>query len=281
MPIKRFSLQRGSRVLHKVGAVLTPADDLIENNIQAKAIKINLATRLELAPSKVSKYLKVRIGQSIDVGQLLCELKLIFGFISSNVYSPVSGIIESFSDKTGELSIRLYSKRSLIKSGLFGTISKIDENFIDIEFNGNSSAGSCGFGSMVFGKGVYIDSNTDVIKILESNDEEIILCCEHSDVLTGINIPFFVKGIIVRNSSLEWIKKITYSDSPLCDMRLSPKISVIILDKFTTKPDHKINNDFLKSFDSTNISLFPFTQIRAGAVRPEVILSMPNSRISI
>ncbi len=113
-------LKVSSRIRHRVRRVLTIAGDVlvkVGDHVAARDVvaqtfmpgevtPINLANALSLPPGDVPECMLKQQGDRIEVGEALARTKGIFGLFKSEYRSKVPGTIESISKVTGQLIVR-------------------------------------------------------------------------------------------------------------------------------------------------------------------------------
>lgn len=106
-------LHRCRRILPLPGEVLVrPGQRVAARDIAAQTLMpgdvtpVNVANLLSISPGEVPACLLKREGESIDVGEPLARSKGIFGFFQAECASPVRGVVESISPVTGQVMLR-------------------------------------------------------------------------------------------------------------------------------------------------------------------------------
>ena len=67
---------------------------------------LNVAARLSIDPVKVPRALLKPIGSAVDAGETVARGRSLFGLLTQNAIAPVAGTIESVSAVTGQLILR-------------------------------------------------------------------------------------------------------------------------------------------------------------------------------
>ncbi len=99
LPLKgEVLVQAGQRV----DADTVVARALLPGNIQA----IRAAEKLGVTPAEAVQLLKKQAGDTVAVDELLAETKGLFGLFGVKLHAPVGGIIEYISPLTGTLGVR-------------------------------------------------------------------------------------------------------------------------------------------------------------------------------
>lgn len=94
------------QVLVKAGDAVGPQDVVARTELPGNVQTINLASRLGVGPGGIPQALRKRVGSDVRSGELLAETQGLFGFARRNVVAPADGFIESVSPVTGQLVLR-------------------------------------------------------------------------------------------------------------------------------------------------------------------------------
>lgn len=104
---------RKERKLPLPGEVLVDVGDAVEARTVVATTRlpgdvhlINVANALSIPESDVEQHLTVIKGQPIAEGALIAETKGLFGLFKSQCYAPVAGVLESISTVTGQAVLR-------------------------------------------------------------------------------------------------------------------------------------------------------------------------------
>ena len=208
---------------------------------------IKLADQLGVEAKDVRPFLKVKDGDAVEVGDLVAEGKKMFGlFKAPTATSEYKGTIESFSEVTGNLLVRAPSIPIEMNAYIEGTVAEIlPEEGAIIETRGAMVQGIFGVGGERLGK----------IRVAVADHEEI-LDVKHI-------LPTDAGNIIVGGAGVTAaaIKKVT--------------------EGFGFLPMAQRTFDLLKTLDGQSSSINGATQIRAGVIRPEVIVPNPGQTDSV
>jgi hypothetical protein len=94
------------QVLVKAGDHVGPQDVVARTELPGNVQTIHLASRLGVDPGRVQQALRRRVGSDVRSGELLAESSGLFGFARRTVVAPAAGFIESVSSVTGQLVMR-------------------------------------------------------------------------------------------------------------------------------------------------------------------------------
>lgn len=121
--IKRKLLGSGN-LTASLNQEVTPNDILGRSIANAGFSTIELAKLLGVGNGSAVKYLKKPIGQNIYKGELLAYKKGFFG--EKVITSPTDGIIDSYDEKNGFLTIKYITKEIPLTAGVYGIIDMVD-----------------------------------------------------------------------------------------------------------------------------------------------------------
>ena len=94
------------RVLARVGDSVRADQIVARCELPGNVQTVNLAARLALDPPRVSGALKKPIGSAVQAGERIAESKSLFGLVTNHVEAPATGTLESVSSITGQLILR-------------------------------------------------------------------------------------------------------------------------------------------------------------------------------
>ena len=279
LPLKgKVVVQKGDKV---------KADDLVaETSLPGSVLPMNIANKLGITPAQVMQFIKVKPGDQIKKGQILAEDNGLFGlgFFKSSVKSPIDGEVESVSHLTGQAMLREPRIPVQIKAFIEGIIvDVVPEEGVVIE---NKSAYIQG----IFG---ICGETSGEIKMLctepsqQLTPEMITADCAGKLVVGGSLTPLEtimkakeigVNGIITGGVDDQDIKKLLGHDIGVA-ITGHENLGITILCTEGFGPIKMADKTFqlLKQFEGKKASMHGKTQIRAGVIRPEIIIPLQFS----
>ena len=271
------------KVLVKTGDKVK-ADDLVaETHLPGNVLPMNIANKLGITPEQVNQYIKIKAGDFITKGQVLAENNgfLGLGFFKSSVQSPIDGEVESVSQLTGQCMLREPRIPVQIKAFIDGIIvDVIEDEGVVIE---NKSAYIQG----IFG---ICGETSGIIKIVVKEPTQnltpdlITPDCKDKLIVGGSLTPIEsiikakemgVRGIITGGIDDGDIKKLLgYDIGVAITGHENLGITILVTEGFG--PIKMADKTFalLKQFEGKQASMHGKTQIRAGVIRPEVIIPL-------
>lgn len=99
-------LPMAGEVLVQVGQQVSAQQVVARTWLPGEVTLVNAAHRLGVEPAEVPGLMQVQVGQPVQAGQLLAQTRGLFGLFRSQLLAPTSGVIESISGVTGQIILR-------------------------------------------------------------------------------------------------------------------------------------------------------------------------------
>jgi transcription antitermination factor NusG len=277
------------KVLVKKGDKVTPDTIVASTNLPGNVQMLKVNNLLNIEPQDVKNCLKVKEGDVVKKGDLVAETAGIFGMFKSSVESPVDGTIESISDTTGRVVVREAPVPVEIDAYVQGQIEEIiPEEGIVLTSNAAFIQGIFGIAGEKRGK----------IKILVSNPEdeiteEMISADLKGKIVVGgsfISLAAYKKAINLKVAGVV-VGGFNYFDlKAVLGYNLGVAITgtedlataLIVTEGYGSIPMSNATFSLLQTYDGQEASVNGATQIRAGVIRPEIVipLSEDSSNLS-
>ena len=266
-------------VYPKVGDVVNYDDIVAKTEISGDPEILKLAMQLGLEPEDCQKFMTKQIGDVVEKGETIAFYSALWGLIKKDIKTPVTGTIESYSDVTGQLILRGAPIPVEIDAYIPGKVIEVmpREGAI-IETNAAFIQGIFGIGGEIHG---------DIHVIVSGNDQTLeadMITEEHNDkvLISGnmvtldalrkaveVGVAAIVSGG-VRHDDL-----ITFTGEEIGVAITGQEelgLTLIITEGFGRMNMSLRTFDLLKEFDGFRASVNGTTQIRAGVLRPEIII---------
>ena len=263
------------------------ADDVIaKTDLPGNVNMLKVANLLNISPADIHDVLIIKEGDSVNEGDLIAQTDGLFGFFKSDVRSPISGTIESISDVTGQIVMREAPMPVEVDAYVGGIVSDVikDEGVI-IESEVAYVQGIFGIGG---------ESRGDLQVIVDSREEEItenLINDSHSGkILVGgsfISLDAYkkaiglnVKGIVVGGFNYFDLEDILgYTLGVAITGTEDLVTSLIVTEGYGNIKMSERTFNLLKSHDGKFVSINGATQIRAGVIRPEIVIPLDANQI--
>ena len=282
--VRELPLQ--GKALVSVGDAVSANQDVLSAELPGDLEIVRIADRLGIEPDEVESGLQVRPGVTVTEGQLLCEVKTFFGLFTQSLKSPLAGTVEFFTSANGHIGIRRPSVPMTVKAYIDGHIVEVvPGHSVTIESNAAILQGIFGVGGEQLGTVRVLDVGSDEIvnlRTLEKRKADL----PHAILIGGMT--FSVEAL--RYAALHHVSAVVTGSVDAVTLRefVGYEIGVsitgdepvpfsfIITEGFGALPISERAMALAKKTNNKAASANGTTQVRAGAVRPEVII--PNSR---
>jgi len=271
------------QVLAKIGDKVKAEDVVAETLLPGKVVPFNLANKLGVTPAQLAGYIKIEPGQQITKSTVLAQTKGIFGlgFMKSEVLSPVDGEVESVSAVTGQVLLREPRIPVQVKAFMDGIVTNVIEGEgVIIENKSAYIQGIFGIGGETVGQLHMLADTPDAVI-----DAGIITeACRDKIVVAGAFVDYHtieaarkhgVKAIITGGIDDQDIKKLLgYDIGVAITGHEKIGLTIVCTEGFGKITMARKTFDLLKAFNGRKTSIHGRTQIRAGVIRPEIIIPL-------
>ena len=262
---------------------VSPEKIVARTHLPGNVQMVNVANLLNVDAQDVPGFMLIDIGKNVSKDDLLAETKGLFGLFKSEVKSPVDGVVESVSSITGQVVIREAPVPVEVDAYMNGNVSEImDKEGVVITSNAVFIQGIFGMGGENRGNlRVLVNDRED-----ELNEEMITADMKGSVIVGGsyISLKAFKKAISVGVSAVV-VGGFNYHDlKEILGYTLGVAItgsedigtSLILTEGYGKIPMGSRSFDILKKHDGNFTSVNGATQIRAGVIRPEIVIPINN-----
>jgi len=273
-------------VLVNAGARVT-ADQIVARTHQpGELYPLNLANLLKIPPREVMPAMQYQVGDSVHSGDVLAISKGFFGYFRKNILSPADATIESISEVTGQVILRGPPIPVQIDAFVAGTITEVLPNSgAVVETNAAFLQGIFGIGGEQQGRLKTVTDNprTDLTpELITDKHQGCILVAGrkiHGDAVARAR-EFGVKALIAGGIDDQDLKEILGYDLGVAITGSETiGLTVIITEGFGQIAMAQRTFELLQSLDGQMASVNGATQIRAGVLRPEIVVPLLDSEL--
>lgn len=283
--LSKFLIQK-TRILPIPGEVTVKKGDVVKadivvakTQIPSDVVTINVVNILGIEPQDIYDYMLKKEKDSIEQDEPIAQNKPLLKWFRTVVKSPIIGTIDNISNITGQVILRKPPRLLELKAYIDGVVSEVIPNLgVVIETEATFIQGILGVGGETYGELKVISKSPDdelhAEQITDEHKDKIIVGGSFTDYNTLKKaIDKGVKGVIVGGINAKDL-------NPLLGYELGVAVTGdedIPLTLILTEGLGKIgmaNRTFelLKMRDSCPASINGRTQIRAGVMRPEIII---------
>ena len=288
LTVTPWSVITKKRILPIPGVVLVQEGESVSSDnvvaraeLPGKVHVINVVNQMGILPEDLKEYMTKREGDRVEQGEVLAETKPLIKWFKSTVTSPVTGSIETISNSTGQVLLREPPRRLDLFSYVDGRVVEV------IPGQGVRIETTCAFIQGIFG----IGGETWGTLILASDTPEDPL---HARQLTPDHAgKIVIGGSFVGAEALQRAKSVGVKGLVIGGMHdkdlkvllgydLGVAITgtenigftLVLTEGFGHIPMARKTFDLLRGLSGRKACLSGATQIRAGVIRPEIIVPL-------
>jgi hypothetical protein len=267
-------------VVVKVGDKVKPDDVVARTELPGNVVPFNVANKLSIPPEDIREFMIKKEGDPIEEGEVIAIKK--FPLIrrwSTTCKSPVTGSVESVSSITGQVLLRGLPIPVEVKAYLLGEVIEVIPNEgVVVACTGAFMQGIFGIGGETFGTvHVAVPDNTTVL------DVKLISADMAGKVVVGGSlvtanalkkaIQAGVRGIVVGGFDDKDLRDfLGYDIGVAITGSEDIGITLVVTEGFGQINMAQKTFDLLKSHEGEMACINGATQIRAGVIRPEVVI---------
>jgi hypothetical protein len=283
---------RKERILPLKGEVVVKKGDRVaaetvvaRTELPGNVHSVNVANILSVLPEEVPSKMLKKEGEPVARDEVLAKNATLFGLFKSFVKSPVAGFIESISGVTGQVLLREPPIPVEVHAYVDGEIVEVREGEgVVVETHGSLVQGIFGIGGETFGV-IQVVARTpedvlDAGAITPEMKEKIVV---GGSLVTSAalekSVSCGVRGIVAGGIDDSTIREFLGYDIGVAITGTEEKgVTVVITEGFGPIPMAEATFELLRSREGLKASINGATQIRAGVIRPEVVVPLAGTR---
>ncbi len=272
LPLKgQVVVKRGDRVSSDTVVARTELPGAVE--------PINVANILGVPPQDVPEAMAKKMGDHVEEGEIIAKSKSFFGLFSASAKAKISGTVENVSAITGQVLLRGAPVPIEVKAYLNGVVTNVFEaEGVEVTTKGSFVQGIFGIGPETHGP----------IKMLSKTNKEILTekefdsSCKDKVVVGGSMITAAglrraievgALGIVVGGFNDKDLRDFLGYDLGVAITGNEDKgITLVVTEGFGEIMMAQKTFDLLKRHEGQEACINGATQIRAGVIRPEVVI---------
>jgi len=277
--VKVRKLPLKGKVLVNLGDVLSYDDTVAKTTVLGDPVFVKCSQILDVEPEELMRYVVVDEKDFVKKDDVLAKYEALFGLLKKQVCSPIDGVVESISGLTGQIIVRGDPKPVEINAYIPGKIVDVmPEEGAVVETSATFIQGIFGIGGEKHGKlKVLVESPEEVLTEEAISDEEkgcvIIGGSEVTPAALKHAMDVGVTGVVVggveHSCLVEFLgREIGVGITGEEDIPMS----LIITEGFGRMTMSRKTFNLLKQFEGHTACINGSTQIRAGVMRPEIII---------
>ena len=271
-------------VMVEVGQLVAAEQVVAQTLMPGDLLPVNLARLLAVPPAEVPSCMLKRQGEPVERGEKLARTKGIFGMFKTEFTAPVAGTLESISSVTGQVIIRGAPLPLQVKAYLAGTVVELlAAEGCTVEADVALVQGIFGVGGEAYG----------VVRMA---------CRHHEQELTEDLVTPAMKGAIIvggaRMTERAIEKARTFGAAAIVSGGMDDQdlktllgydlgavtgseaigLTVIITEGFGAIAMAERTFKLLAQHEGMPAAVNGTTQIRAGVIRPEIVIPLSAGR---
>ena len=281
---KQRRLPIAGKVLVRKGDKVAAQTVVAHAELPGDVSAVNVVNQLGIPASDLPRLMLKSEGDTVTAGEAIAETKPLIKWFKSSAKSPIDGTIETVSNVTGQVMIRSAPKPVDVRAYIDGTVVEVFESEgVTVETTGALVQGILGIGGEVAGELALVGAGPGAV--LDPED----LKPEHKDKIV-------VAGALITRAAFDRAAELGvaalvcggFHDSDLRDL-LGYDLGVAITGHEDIRPVLIITEGFgniamaaatyelLASHAGKHASANGATQIRAGVLRPEIVIPLPEA----
>ena len=282
------------RVLPLPGTVLVSAGDAVTSatvvaraELPGKVHVVNLVNQLGILPEDLPDYMVKRVGERIQQGDVLAETKAFITWFKTQVRAPITGTVETISTATGQVILREPPRPVELFAYLDGTVAEV------LPGQGARVETTCAFIQGIFGIG---GETWGTLVLGVASPEEDVTAAHFTSAHAGKIVVggAFVGAEALAQAKTVGVKGIVVGGMHDKDLRTllgydlgvaitgteTVGFTLVLTEGFGRIPMARRTFELLRKLDGRKASISGATQIRAGVIRPEIIVPLaPGEQI--
>jgi len=248
---------------------------------------VNLVNQLGILPEDLPDYMVKRVGDRIQQGDVLAETKAFIRWFKTQVRAPTTGTVETVSTATGQVILREPPRPVELFAYLDGTVSevlpgqgvRVDTTCAFIQ--GIFGIGGETWGSLVLG-GAAPEEDVTAAHFTSAHAGKIVVggAFIGAEALARAK-TVGVKGVVVGGMHDKDLRALLGYDLGVAITGTETVgFTLVLTEGFGRIPMARRTFELLRKLDGRKASISGATQIRAGVIRPEIIVPLaPGEQI--
>ena len=272
LPLKGAVL---AQVGDRVGAEQVVARCELPGNVQT----LNLAARLALDPARVPASLLLPVGTGVKQGQPIASARALFGLVRNTIPAPADGTLESVSSVSGQLIFREPPIPVEVTAYVEGRVREVirDEGVV-VETNAAFLQGIFGVGGETWGEITPVvegpGNDLTVARLDASHRGKIVVGGAHVTYAALMKArELGVAGVVAGGFDDQDLRQLLGRDLGVAITGSEDLgITLVLTEGFGHIRMADRAWELLRRFAGRRASMSGATQIRAGVMRPEILI---------
>lgn len=276
---RRRMLPLPGTVLVQVGDAVRADTAVARAELPGKVVPLNLANQLGIAPDEINDYLVKKEKDSVQKDDVLAENKPFIKWFKTEIRSPITGKVESVSTITGQILLREPPRVLELRGYIDGTVAEVHpEQGVTVESTCSLVQGIFGIGGETSGELVMGVKAPDQPLLPEqlnrSMKGKVVVGGAFLSAATMTRAKEIgIVGLVVGGIHDKDLRALLGYDLGVAITGTEQVgFTLILTEGFGTIPMAPKTFALLSAHAGQKASISGATQIRAGVIRPEIII---------
>jgi len=273
------------QVLVREGDTVRAEDVVARTELPGDVDLINVAHKLSLPPDEVPLRLVKDVGDRVEAGEIIGRTSSFFGVFKSECESLSSGVIENVSKITGQVRIRRPPRLVEVAAYVDGRVAEcIEGQGVVVETVATFVQGILGVGTERAGELKMAVSQPDDVLDADSLDESFAgMIAVGGRLATRVALAkagrVGAAGVVVGGVNSEDIDELLgYPLGVAITGQEDTPFTLVLTEGFGGIRMARRTFELLSSRQGAKASIDGATQIRAGVIRPEIVVPFPDQQ---
>jgi hypothetical protein len=270
-------------VLVERGMRVEPETIVAQAFIPGRPHLVAVSNQLNIEPSEIDEVMVKSVGDSVREGEVIARYSAFFGLFRGQCQSPATGTIEHISSVTGQVTIREPAAPVAVKAYISGTVTEVlPREGVVVETPAALIQGIFGIGGEGCGTlRIAVKKPTDTLtarQILDGDRGRILVggALVTADALQRageVGVVGLVSGGVLDRDLHEYLG---YEIGVAITGHEDIPLSLVVTEGFGKIPMAEKTFALFQKLAGETASINGTTQIRAGVLRPEVVVARPG-----
>lgn len=246
-------------------------------------VSFDVAFELGVRPREIRQHMLLEEGQEIKKGAVIAKKGEQSSFFTRNATAPISGLVSEINEQNGYVTISRPFKEVIASAYINGQVVEIVPRFgAVIETYGVVINGIFGVGPENHGELAVLDDDINANLEPEMVDDElrgkvIVVGGHATDEGLQKALEVGCTGVVCATATyLHLVNSLGVKLGVGITGQEDIPMTVILMEGFGELKMRQHAFDALKDLDGMDVSINGRTQIRAGAIRPEIVCPFPG-----
>lgn len=276
---KRRILPLKGEVLVKIGDKVKPDDVVARTHLPGNVEPLNVANKLGIPPEDIDMVMTTKVGDPIAKNEPIAHKSSFIKWFSSSCDATIDGTLESVSKVTGQVLQRGHPIPVEVRAYILGEITEIiPKEGVEVTCNASFVQGIFGIGGETYGNiQIATPDNKTVLddKLIDDSMKDKVVVGGSLVTAAAMKkaISIGVKGIVVGGLDDKDLRDfLGYDIGVAITGSENMGITLVVTEGFGEINMASKTFELLKRHSGEMACINGATQIRAGVIRPEVVI---------